>query len=467
MLFSSISFLYYFLPITLILYFLVPRSCKNLVLLISSLFFYFWGEPVYSLLMIGSALSGYIHGRLIEKAKGTKYAKVPLITSIVISLGLLGFFKYSNFFIENVNALFHSGFALLKLTLPIGISFYTLQTLSYTIDVYRGDAKVQKNFIHFATYVSLFPQLLAGPIVRYQTIQDELEHRKSTIADTAYGISRFMEGLFKKCILSNTLAELVMKLENGNEASVAAYWAMSIAFTLQIYFDFSGYSDMAIGLGRIFGFHFLENFNYPYLSKSISEFWRRWHMSLGTWFRDYVYIPLGGNRVPLGRWFLNIFVVWFLTGFWHGAQWNFIVWGLYFAFFLLIEKLFLNNLLDKLPKFVRHVYVLFFINISFVIFNHDTMAEIGRFLGGMFGAGGIPLTNRFSAYYISSYGFVLLLSAFLATPALKHILAKLRTTKPGEYALAVLEPVAYAGILLLVTASLVNGSFNPFLYFRF
>ena len=337
MLFSSISFLYYFLPITLILYFLVPRSCKNLVLLISSLFFYFWGEPVYSLLMIGSALSGYIHGRLIEKAKGTKYAKVPLITSIVISLGLLGFFKYSNFFIENVNALFHSGFALLKLTLPIGISFYTLQTLSYTIDVYRGDAKVQKNFIHFATYVSLFPQLLAGPIVRYQTIQDELEHRKSTIADTAYGISRFMEGLFKKCILSNTLAELVMKLENGNEASVAAYWAMSIAFTLQIYFDFSGYSDMAIGLGRIFGFHFLENFNYPYLSKSISEFWRRWHMSLGTWFRDYVYIPLGGNRVPLGRWFLNIFVVWFLTGFWHGAQCNFIVWGLYFAFFLLIE----------------------------------------------------------------------------------------------------------------------------------
>ena len=361
MLFSSISFLYYFLPITLILYFLVPRSCKNLVLLISSLFFYFWGEPVYSLLMIGSALSGYIHGRLIEKAKGTKYAKVPLITSIVISLGLLGFFKYSNFFIENVNALFHSGFALLKLTLPIGISFYTLQTLSYTIDVYRGDAKVQKNFIHFATYVSLFPQLLAGPIVRYQTIQDELEHRKSTIADTAYGISRFMEGLFKKCILSNTLAELVMKLENGNEASVAAYWAMSIAFTLQIYFDFSGYSDMAIGLGRIFGFHFLENFNYPYLSKSISEFWRRWHMSLGTWFRDYVYIPLGGNRVPLGRWFLNIFVVWFLTGFWHGAQWNFIVWGLYFAFFLLIEKLFINNLLDKLPKFVRHIYVLFFI----------------------------------------------------------------------------------------------------------
>ena len=319
----------------------------------------------------------------------------------------------------------------------------------------------------FATYVSLFPQLLAGPIVRYQTIQDELEHRKSTIADTAYGISRFMEGLFKKCILSNTLAELVMKLENGNEASVAAYWAMSIAFTLQIYFDFSGYSDMAIGLGRIFGFHFLENFNYPYLSKSISEFWRRWHMSLGTWFRDYVYIPLGGNRVPLGRWFLNIFVVWFLTGFWHGAQWNFIVWGLYFAFFLLIEKLFINNLLDKLPKFVRHIYVLFFINISFVIFNHDTMAEIGRFLGGMFGAGGIPRTNRLSAYYISSYGFVLLLSAFLATPALKHILAKLRTTKPGEYALAVLEPVAYAGILLLVTASLVNGSFNPFLYFRF
>lgn len=467
MLFSSISFLYYFLTITLVLYFVVPKSCKNLVLLISSLFFYFWGEPVYSLLMIGSALSGYIHGLLIEKAKGTKYAKVPLITSIVISVGLLGFFKYSNFFIENTNALFHSNFSLLKLSLPIGISFYTLQTLSYTIDVYRGDAKVQKNFIHFATYVSLFPQLLAGPIVRYQTIQDELEHRTHTIPDTAYGVSRFMTGLFKKCILANTLAELAQKLGAGNENSVAAYWAISIAFTLQIYFDFSGYSDMAIGLGRIFGFHFLENFNYPYLSKSISEFWRRWHMSLGTWFRDYVYIPLGGNRVPFGRWFLNIFVVWFLTGFWHGAQWNFIVWGLYFAFFLLIEKLFLNKLLDKLPGFVRHIYVLFFINISFVIFNYDSMKEIGAFIGGMFGAKGIPFITPFSAYYISSYAVVLILSAFLATPALKWILEKIKTTRPGEYVLAIAEPLVYAAILLLVTASLVNGSFNPFLYFRF
>ena len=468
MVFSSPVFLFFFLPVTLGIYYAVPARFKNFILFLSGLVFYAWGEPVYVLIMILSTAIDYTAGRIIGRfGENRVIRRLCLIISVVMNLSLLGVFKYSGFVIDSINSIFSLSLDNPNLPLPIGISFYTLQTLSYTIDVYRGDARVQKNFIHFATYVSLFPQLLAGPIVRYQTIQDELEHRKSTIADTAYGISRFMEGLFKKCILSNTLAELVMKLENGNEASVAAYWAMSIAFTLQIYFDFSGYSDMAIGLGRIFGFHFLENFNYPYLSKSISEFWRRWHMSLGTWFRDYVYIPLGGSRVPLGRWFLNIFVVWFLTGFWHGAQWNFIVWGLYFAFFLLIEKLFLNNLLDKLPKFVRHTYVLFFINISFVIFNHDTMAEIGRFLGGMFGAGGIPLTNRFSAYYISSYGFVLLLSAFLATPALKHILAKLRTTKPGEYALAVLEPVAYAGILLLVTASLVNGSFNPFLYFRF
>ena len=320
------------------MYFIVPKKLKNLVLLIASLFFYFVGEPIYSLLMIGSSLSGYIHGLLIEKARGTKYAKIPLISSVVVSIGLLGFFKYSNFFIKNINSLFKTNIGLLSIALPIGISFYTFQILSYTIDVYRGEAKVQKNPIAFATYVSLFPQLIAGPIVRYSTVQDELDNRKHSFSDIAYGVGRFAIGLGKKIIISNTLAEFGNILNGLSERTVLSYWIYAITFTLQIYFDFSGYSDMAIGLGRVFGFHFLENFNYPYISKSITEFWRRWHMSLGTWFRDYVYIPLGGNRVPKWRWLLNTMIVWMLTGFWHGAEWNFIIWGLYFGVILLLKN---------------------------------------------------------------------------------------------------------------------------------
>ena len=338
MLFSSVSFLYYFLPIVLALYFLSPWKLKNSVLLLASLFFYFYGEPIYSLLMVISIVSGYLHGLWINYARGSRFAKIPVISSIIFSIGLLVFFKYTDFFIENANGVFKTDISPLNIALPIGISFYTFQILSYTIDVYRNEAKVQKNILSFATYVSLFPQLIAGPIVRYTTIEEELNERTHSVSDVAYGINRFIIGLSKKVLIANTLGELVEKFNNTTGKTVLFYWVAAIAFMLQIYFDFSAYSDMAIGLGRIFGFHFLENFNYPFISKSIAEFWRRWHISLGTWFRDYVYIPMGGNRVSGAKWIRNIIVVWFLTGFWHGAQWNFIIWGLYFALFLSLEK---------------------------------------------------------------------------------------------------------------------------------
>lgn len=449
------------------MYFIVPKKLKNLVLLIASLFFYFVGEPVYSLLMIGSSLSGYIHGLLIEKARGTKYAKIPLISSVVVSIGLLGFFKYSNFFIKNINSLFKTNIGLLSIALPIGISFYTFQILSYTIDVYRGEAKVQKNPIAFATYVSLFPQLIAGPIVRYSTVQDELDNRKHSFADIAYGVGRFAVGLGKKIIISNTLAEFGNILNGLSERTVLSYWIYAITFTLQIYFDFSGYSDMAIGLGRVFGFHFLENFNYPYISKSITEFWRRWHMSLGTWFRDYVYIPLGGNRVPKWRWLLNTMIVWMLTGFWHGAEWNFIIWGLYFGVILLVEKLFLLKWLEKLPKFVSHIYTLFLTVIGFVIFDATSLSSVGNSLASMFGGKGLAFSNAETLYYLKSYALILVIAAVLSTPLLKKLVELINSKKVGYNIISVLQPICYIALLLISTASLINGSFNPFIYFRF
>ncbi len=465
--------MYYFLPIVIVIYFIVPRQLKNLVLLIASLFFYFVGEPIYSLLMIGSSLSGYIHGILIGKARGTKYAKIPLISSLVVGLGLLGFFKYSNFFISNVNSIFRSEIGLLSIALPIGISFYTFQILSYTIDVYRGEAKVTLNPIDFATYVALFPQLIAGPIVRYTTVQDELHTRKHTFADVAYGVGRFAIGLGKKIIISNTLAEFYTTLAGISDKTVLLYWLYAIAFTLQIYFDFSGYSDMAIGLGRVFGFHFLENFNYPYISKSISEFWRRWHMSLGTWFRDYVYIPLGGNRVSKWRWIFNTFVVWMLTGFWHGAEWNFIIWGLYFGVILLLEKFFIIKFLDKLPRFVSHIYTLFLTIIGFVIFEpiystgDSSLTAVVKTIGGMFGAGDNSLVNEQTLYYLKSYWLILLVAAVLSTPLIKKLGELVTSKKLGANIISVLQPICYIVILFVCTASLINGSFNPFIYFRF
>ena len=467
LLFSTISFIYYFLAAVLLLYFIVPFKLKNLVLLVASLFFYFYGEPVYTLLMIATILSSYIHGLLIDKFRGTVWSKVFLWSSVITSIGALGFFKYSDFFISNVNSLFKTEFSLLGLALPIGISFYTFQTLSYTIDVYRGDAKVQKSPIRLATYVALFPQLIAGPIVRYTTVEEELSHRTHSFENFGYGVTRFIIGLSKKVLIADTLGGLASTMHGMEEATVVGYWMYAVAISLQLYFDFSGYSDMAIGLGRIFGFHFLENFNYPFISKSIAEFWRRWHMSLGTWFRDYVYIPMGGNRVSKGRWFLNILTVWFLTGFWHGADWTFIIWGLYFAAFLLLEKFVLNKVFAKLPKFVSHIYVVIAILISFVIFSGNGLSGAMADLGNMFGAGGISFWSGETAYYLRSYGVVLLAAILGSTPLVKTVVLKLKEKKAGALVCDILEPVFVVVMLLVVTAYFVDGSFSPFLYFRF
>ncbi len=467
MLFSSISFIYYFLPIVLMLYFAVPFKYKNFILLISSLFFYFYGEPIYSILMIVSCISGYLHGLWIEKYRKSRYAKLPLICSIVFSIGFLVYFKYADFFIENISWIFDLKLKPLNVVLPIGISFYTFQILSYTIDVYKGQAKVQRNFFNFAAYVTLFPQLIAGPIVRYTTVEKELSQRNHTIADFSYGINRFVVGLSKKVLIANSLGELGEIFSNIQDQTILFYWLAAIGFMLQIYYDFSGYSDMAVGLGRMFGFNFLENFNYPYISKSITEFWRRWHISLGTWFRDYVYIPMGGNRVSKLKWIRNIFVVWFLTGFWHGANWNFVIWGLYFGVFLSLEKLILNNVLNKLPAFIGHLYTLFFVLISFIIFNTNSMVEFTQYIKGMFGNLNVSFSNAETVYYLKSYGMMMIIAAFGATPMTVKIIKVIKNNRRGEYILYILEPLVLVSLLLLITGYLVDGSFNPFLYFRF
>ncbi len=467
MLFSSISFIYYFLPIIFIFYFAVPYKWKNIILLIGSLGFYFLGEPRYTLLLLFSTVVDYIHSLIIDKYRGKQAAKIALISSITINLAILGFFKYSDFFIENINAIFNTNFELLKLPLPIGISFFTFQTMSYTIDVYRGEAKRQKNPLGLATYVCLFPQLIAGPIVRYRTVAEEINSRKHSFDNFAYGIKRFVIGLSKKVLIANTLGELNVIATGSHNASILFYWLGAIAFALQIYFDFSGYSDMAIGLGRIFGFHFLENFNYPYISKSISEFWNRWHISLGTWFKDYVYIPLGGNKVSKLKWFRNILIVWFLTGFWHGASWNFVIWGLYFGLIIVLEKLFLNNILKKIPNILRHIYVVFLIIISFVIFNIDNVSDISEYFKGMFGLLDIPTVSIESLYYLKSYAVIILISIIGATPLMKNIVNNASHHRLLSKVLGVLEPICYIGLLLVVTGYLVDSSFNPFLYFRF
>ncbi|MBQ6892690.1 MAG: MBOAT family protein [Clostridia bacterium] len=467
MLFSSIPFLYYFLPVVIALYFIVPFKFKNFVLLATSLFFYFYGEPVYVVLMLVSCLSSYIHGLLIDKCKGTKWAKFWVTSSVVISLLMLGFFKYSNFFIENINAIFRSDITLLGIALPIGISFYTFQTLSYTIDVYRGEAKVQKSFVRLAAYVSLFPQLIAGPIVRYTTVEEDLSERKHSFDKFGEGATRFVLGLGKKVLIADVLYEFCNAFRASDDKSVVFYWLYALAFSLHIYFDFSGYSDMAIGLGKIFGFRFLENFNYPYISKSVAEFWRRWHMSLGTWFRDYVYIPLGGNRVTRWRWLFNTLVVWLLTGFWHGAAWTFIIWGLYFALFLMLEKFFLNKVFEKIPRVFSHIYVLVAVMISFVVFNAADLSEAASDIGGMFGALDIPLWSKETAYYLSSYGVLFIVSIIGATPLVKNAVLRLKEQKVACMVIDVLEPVVLSVLLLVITACFVNGSFSPFLYFRF
>ena len=466
MLFSSISFLYYFLPVVIFLFFLLPKQVKNYVLLLASLVFYGWGESKYVFLMIGIILVGYLLGLAIERNLGTKMGKVCLGVAVAVDVLTLGYFKYADFFIDNFNKVTGLSTPLLKIALPIGISFYIFQILSYNIDVYRGNVKAQKNPFLLATYVAMFPQLIAGPIVRYVDIESQLRDRKINLELVASGIQRFIIGLSKKVLLANALGECCAVFKASNEKSVLFYWMYAVAYMLHIYFDFSGYSDMAIGLGRIFGFHFMENFNYPYISRSITEFWRRWHISLGSWFRDYIYIPLGGNRVSKGRWIFNIFAVWFLTGFWHGASWNFIVWGLYFVVFLLIEKMWLMPYLQK-TKIGSHLYVLFFVMISFLIFDATSLKEAMQNMGGLFGFGVDCLTSNESLYYLRQY-FVLYLVAIVGSTEIpKKLFEKWQEYKVVETILVIVKPVVLAGALLVVTAFLVDGSFNPFLYFRF
>lgn len=465
MLFSSIPFLYYFLPLVLAVYFLTPARFRNAVLLLASLIFYAWGEPKYVLLMLASILSGYGFGLLQERYRGQKGAKLVCGLSVAVSLSFLLYFKYADFFLENFNAATGLGVPLLRIALPIGISFYTFQIISYTVDVYRGEP-AQKNLIHLATYVAMFPQLIAGPIVRYSDIAQQLEHRSHSTALAAEGVRRFLIGLGKKILIANQLGELCSVFRASDEKSVLFYWLYAVAFALHIYFDFSGYSDMAIGLGKVFGFHFLENFNYPYISASITEFWRRWHMSLGTWFRDYVYIPLGGNRVGRARQLLNILVVWMLTGFWHGAAWNFVVWGLMFAVLLIMEKLWLLKPLSKCRP-LAHLYVVFFVVISFVIFNAENMGQALSDIGGLFGAGGIPLVSAEAVYCLRSFALVLILAVLGATPLLRNGLVRLSQYPTAGKVLNALEPFTLFVLLLVMTGYLVDGSFNPFLYFRF
>ena len=462
MLFSSIPFLYYFLPAVLILYFLVPRGFKNAVLLVASLIFYGWGEPIYLLLMAASITLFYVCGLLIGRFENNqKIKKLWLTVSVVVSLTLLGIFKYADFFVTNFNAVTGLSIPLLRLALPIGISFYTFQCLSYTIDVYRGNVPAQKNLISFGAYVALFPQLIAGPIVRYVDVARELENRTHSWDDIALGLRRFIIGLSKKIILADNFALLASLFRQSGEQSVLFSWMYALAFTLNIYFDFSGYSDMAIGLGRIFGFKFIENFNYPYISKSIQEFWRRWHMSLGSWFRDYVYIPLGGNRVSKSRWIFNTLTVWMLTGLWHGASWNFVLWGLMYALLLLLEKY--VPAMRKLPGVLGHFYVMLAVVLGFVLFNAEDMPQLGSDLSKMFGLAGLPLTSAETWYYLRSYG-VLFVAGFIgATPLIRNLANRVSEKKIG----AILEPVVLILLLVVCTAYLVDGSFSPFLYFRF
>jgi len=464
MLFSSIPFLFYFLPIVLVVYFAVPKALKNAVLLLASLVFYAWGEPKYVILMIASILMFYVCGLLIGKAETKKIKKLWLTVSVVVSLALLAVFKYADFFVDSFNSVTGLSVPLLRLALPIGISFYTFQCLSYTIDVYRGNVPAQKNPISFGAYVALFPQLIAGPIVRYVDVARELDHRTHSWENFTLGLRRFIAGLAKKIILANAFGELLNIFRDSGEKSVVFYWVYAIGFALHIYFDFSGYSDMAIGLGKIFGFNFIENFNYPYLSKSVAEFWRRWHMSLGSWFRDYVYIPLGGNRVSKGRWVFNTLVVWALTGLWHGAAWNFVLWGLLYAVFLMIEKW--VPALQKLPSILRRGYVLLVVLLGFVLFNATDLAQAVSDIKGMFGFGNVPFVTGETLYYLRSYGILFLLGFVGATPLVKQLHTKLSGGKYGSV-VAVIEPVLMIGALLICTAYLVDGSFNPFLYFRF
>lgn len=460
MLFSSLIFLYAFLPCTLLAYFLTPRRGKNPVLLLASLLFYAWGEPRYLILILLNILLGFTAGLGIHRFRGRLLGRLFLLTSVAGSLGLLCCFKYGDFFLSAINGALGISLPLWRLALPVGISFYTFQILSYTIDLYRGDVEVQRNPVSFALYVALFPQLIAGPIVRYRDVAQELQERKHSTAMAYEGACRFLVGLGKKVILANNLGLLCQSYRSSADPTVLFAWLSALGFFLQIYYDFSGYSDMAIGLGRILGFHFPENFRYPYCSRSVTEFWRRWHMTLGAWFRDYVYIPLGGNRTGKLRWMGNILLVWCLTGLWHGAGWNFLLWGLFYAILLLGEKLWYGPFLAKRPWF-SHIYLLLSVLLGFVLFQGGSLEQSWGDFRAMLGAGSIPTVSRESLYALRNHGVLLILGALGATPLPGRLYRR------WSKALQWIEPLLLALLLLLCTAYLVDGSFNPFLYFRF
>ncbi len=470
MVFSSFVFLMVFLPVVLIAYYCVPKKVRNFVLLITSLIFYAWGEPKYVLIMLFSTVFDYTNGRIIgyylEQGR-QKRAKAVLAIDVCGNLAILGFFKYADFMLENLNYITGAGISLLKLALPIGISFYTFQTMSYTIDVYRKVVEPQKNIISFATYVTLFPQLIAGPIVQYKTVADELSNRRFSIEDFSEGAFRFVLGLSKKVILANQIGALWTEILAADERTVATAWLGAVAYTFQIYFDFSGYSDMAIGLGRMFGFHFLENFNFPYMSKSITEFWRRWHISLSTWFREYVYIPLGGNRKGNKRQLFNLLVVWFLTGFWHGASWNFVLWGFYYGILLILEKSFLLRWLEKVPKMIRHFYTIFFVVFGWVIFAQTNLKELGDYIGSLFGVG-VSFVNGDFWFYLRNNMVLLIVLILCSIDYKKYLKGKSRyQTWVNSGACDICKIVIMVVLFMVSFAFLVGESYNPFLYFRF
>lgn len=471
MVFSAPTFIFAFLPLVLIIYYISPRKIRNLILFLVSLVFYAWGEPVYITIMLFSTIFDYMNGILIEKCKDggqIRRARLVLINSIIINLSILAFFKYSNFFISNVNHIFSSNIALLSLTLPIGISFYTFQTMSYTIDVYRGDVDAQKNIINFGAYVTLFYQLVAGPIVRYKDIAEQLECRKETIDSFSYGVRRFIIGLFKKVMLANNIGLLweQISLTPIDILPVLTAWLGAISFTLQIYFDFSGYSDMAIGIGSMFGFTFLENFDFPYISKSITEFWRRWHISLGTWFKEYVYIPLGGSRQGKLKLIRNLLIVWGLTGLWHGANWNFIIWGMYFGIILILEKIFLLKYLEKIPFWLRHVYTMVLIVFSWMIFAFEDISKVGQYLKTMLGLNQSVLVNYETIYLLSTNWILLFFCIASSTKLISFILNKVLQSS-YKNSLILGENIVYIFMFFISIYFLIGASYNPFLYFRF
>lgn len=465
MVFSSLTFMYAFLPIVLITYFLSPKKLKNIIILISGLIFYAWGEPKYIMIMITSAFVDYFAGLIISKSDDNKVRKSALLVSMVIDLGFLFIFKYSGFAVSIVNGVFKSEIPVPNLLLPIGISFYTFQSMSYTIDIYFKKVKVQRNFLNYLCYVSLFPQLVAGPIVRYEDVQTEIDERKININLVGEGVNYFVRGLAKKVLLANNIGSLwsSIKVVDVSEITVLTAWLGILSFTFQIYFDFSGYSDMAIGLGKMLGFNFPQNFNLPYLSKSISEFWRRWHMTLGAWFRSYVYIPLGGNREGKYKTIRNLIIVWFLTGLWHGASWNFIFWGMFYGFFIIIERLFLSRILEKIPSIFRMIYTFLLVVIGWVFFDLNTMSDSFKYLKAMF-ANSNGLFDLDSVYYFKSYIVVFIVCIIVSTNVLSKFLGNSNIIKKYyKYSVPIYESV----LLILSTAYLVDSTYNPFLYFRF